>query len=132
MKRILIVDDEPHVSRVLKLMLERAGYAVRSEADGQAGLSSVLHDPPDAMVTDIQMPRLDGRELMKMLHELMPERRFPVMVMTSMTAREEREWVSEIPGVVFLEKPVSPRQLIARLDHHFDAERKATEVIGNA
>ena len=132
MKRILIVDDEPHVSRVLKLMLERAGYSVRTEPDGQAGLSSVLRDPPDAMVTDIQMPRLNGRELMKMLHELMPERRFPVMVMTSMTAREEREWVREIPGVVFLEKPVSPRQLIARLDRHFGAQSTSVEVAGNA
>ena len=132
MKRILIVDDEPHVSRVLKLTLERAGYAVRTEPDGQAALANVLSDPPDAMVTDIQMPRLSGREMMKMLHELMPERRFPVIVMTSMTAREEREWVRDIPGVVFLEKPVSPRQLIARLDRHFGAESKTVEVTGNA
>lgn len=131
MKQILIVDDEPHVSRVLKLTLERAGYAVRTEPDGQAALSSVLHAPPDAMVTDIQMPRLSGRELMKMLHELMPERRFPVLVMTSMTAREEREWVREIPGVEFLEKPVSPRQLIARLDRHFGNEQATVEVTGN-
>ncbi len=131
MKQILIVDDEPHVSRVLKLTLERAGYSVRSEPDGQAALSSVLHDPPDAMITDIQMPRLNGRELMKMLNELMPERRFPVLVMTSMTAREEREWVRAIPGVEFLEKPLSPRQLIARLDRHFGNERATTEVTRN-
>ncbi|MGB7991528.1 MAG: response regulator [Candidatus Methylophosphatis roskildensis] len=122
MKRILIVDDEPHVSRVLKLTLERAGYAVRTEPDGQAALASVLAEPPDAMITDIQMPRLNGRELMKMLHELMPERLFPVMVMTSMTAREEREWVREMPGIEFLEKPLSPRQLVARLNRHFGNE----------
>lgn len=131
MKRILIVDDEPHVSRVLKLTLERAGYAVRSEADGQAALSSVLRDPPDAMVTDIQMPRLSGRELMKMLHELMPQRRFPVLVMTSMTAREERDWVRELPDVEFLEKPISPRQLIARLNRHFDNAQVSAEASGH-
>lgn len=131
MKRILIVNDEPHVSRVLKLTLERAGYSVRTEPDGQAALASVLHDQPDAMITDIQMPRLSGRELMKMLQELMPERRFLVLVMTSMTAREEREWVRAIPGVEFLEKPVSPRQLIARLGRHFGNERASVEATGN-
>lgn len=125
MKRILIVDDEPHVSRVLKLTLERAGYAVHTEPDGQAALASVLAEPPDAMITDIQMPHLNGRELMKMLGELMPERTFPVMIMTSMAAREEREWVRQMPGIEFLEKPLSPRQLIARLNRHF-AERSST------
>ncbi|MBK7665180.1 MAG: response regulator [Sterolibacteriaceae bacterium] len=107
---------------MLKLTLERAGYAVRTEPDGQAALASVLAEPPDAMITDIQMPRLNGRELMKMLHELMPDRLFPVMVMTSMTAREEREWVREMPGIEFLEKPLSPRQLVARLNRHFGNE----------
>lgn len=131
MKQILIVDDEPHVSRVLKLMLERAGYAVRTEPDGQAALASILASPPDAMVTDIQMPRLSGREMMKMLHELVPERGFPVIVMTSMTAREEREWVREMAGVEFLEKPVSPRQLIARLNQHFSEPSATIEVTGN-
>ena len=131
MKRILIVDDEPHVSRVLKLTLERAGYAVRTEPDGQAALASVLAEPPDAMITDIQMPRLNGRELLKMLHELMPERSFPVMVMTSMTAREERDWVREMPGIEFLEKPLSPRQLIVRLSDHFGNQNATVEVTGN-
>jgi len=130
-KRILVVDDEPHVSRVLKLTLERAGYAVRAAPDGQAALASLLADPPDAMITDIQMPRLNGREMMKTLHELMPERRFPVIVMTSMTGREEREWVRDMPGVEFLEKPLSPRQLIARLNRHFGEQHTPVEVAGN-
>lgn len=120
MKRILIVDDEPHVRRVLQLSLERAGYDVKIEHDGQAGLEHVLADPPDALVTDINMPRMTGRELVKALHAARPEREFPVFVMTSLTAREERVWVSAIPGVDFLEKPLSPRDLVARLARHFE------------
>ena len=115
MKRILIVDDEPNVTRVLKLMLERAGHHVSTAADGAAGLASVLADPPDVLVTDIQMPRMDGRELVKAIHQRLPERAFDIFVMTSMTAREEREWVRAIPRVEFLEKPVSPRMLVGRL-----------------
>lgn len=132
MKRILIVDDEPHVSRVLKFTLERAGYAVLTQPDGQAALSSVLAEPPDAMITDIQMPRLSGRDLMKMLQELMPDRPFPVLIMTSMTAREERDWVREIPGVEFLEKPLSPRQLVASLNRRFGAQASTDQAASNA
>lgn len=132
MKRILIVDDEPHVSRVLKFTLERAGYAVLTQPDGQAALSSVLAEPPDAMITDIQMPRLSGRDLMKMLQDLMPDRPFPVLIMTSMTAREERDWVREIPGVEFLEKPLSPRQLVASLNRRFGVQSSTDQSTSNA
>jgi CheY-like chemotaxis protein len=114
-KRILIVDDEPNVMRVLKLMLERAGHRVRTACDGVEGLAQLRAEPPDVLVTDIQMPRMDGRELVQTLHAEMPERGFDIYVMTSMTERDEREWVRKIPRVVFLEKPVSPRQLVARL-----------------
>jgi CheY-like chemotaxis protein len=126
MKRILIVDDEANVTRVLKLMLERAGHAVRTAPDGEAGLASVLAEPPDAVITDIQMPRMDGRQLVRAIHERLPERRFPIFVMTSMTAREEREWVSKIARVEFLEKPVSPRQLVGRLAQSFADAAGAT------
>jgi CheY-like chemotaxis protein len=126
MKRILIVDDEANVTRVLKLMLERAGHAVRTAPDGEAGLASVLAEPPDAVITDIQMPRMDGRQLVRAIHERLPGRRFPIFVMTSMTAREEREWVSKIARVEFLEKPVSPRQLVGRLAQSFADAAGAT------
>ena len=125
MKRILIVDDEPHVRRVLQLSLERAGYAVTMEFDGQAGLDRALADPPDALVSDINMPRMTGREMVKALHAALPSREFPILVMTSLPAREERVWVNAIPGVEFLEKPLSPRALVARLARHFEARERA-------
>jgi CheY-like chemotaxis protein len=115
MKHILIVDDEPNVMRVLKLMLERAGHRVRTAPDGLAGLAALRAEVPDVLVTDIQMPRMDGRELVRTVHQEWPERNFDIYVMTSMTEREEREWVARIPRVAFLEKPVSPRQLVQRI-----------------
>lgn len=123
MKRILIVDDEPNVTRVLRLMLERAGHAVSTAPNGELGLASVLADPPDALITDIQMPHMDGRQLVREIHQRLPERRFDIFVMTSMTERAEREWVRTIPRVEFLEKPVSPRQLVTRLAQVFAAEQ---------
>lgn len=121
MKKILIVDDEPQMLRVLQFTLERAGYRVVTECDGQAGLEHVLSEAPDALVSDIRMPRMDGRQMVQAISRELPERSFPIMIMSSLTAREEREWVGEIRNVEFIEKPVSPRQLMVRLAKIFES-----------
>lgn len=118
-RTILLVDDEPHVIRVLRLMLEREGYEVASANDGAEALEKIDARRPDVMVSDIQMAGMDGRELCRTVRTRYPEARFPILVMTSMTASSEREWVKDLADVDFLEKPLSPRQLIARLATHF-------------
>ncbi|MGB7815395.1 MAG: response regulator [Methylotenera sp.] len=122
MKRILIVDDEPHMTRVLKLYLERAGYAIETVQNGQTALNSILKSAPDAMVTDIQMPLMTGKELCLALEEQYPQRIFPIFVMTSMTDREHREWTQKINNLEFLEKPLSMRALTRELDKYFGTE----------
>jgi CheY-like chemotaxis protein len=118
-RTILLVDDEPHVIRVLRLMLEREGYEVASANDGMEALEKMDVRRPDVMVSDIQMAGMDGRELCRTARARYPDDPFPILVMTSMTASGEREWVRELANVDFLEKPLSPRQLIARLAAHF-------------
>lgn len=118
-KSILLVDDEPHVIRVLRLMLEREGYDVTSANDGNEALEKMAARRPDVMVSDIQMAGMDGRELCRTARVRYPDESFPIFVMTSMTASQEREWVRELANVEFLEKPLSPRQLIARLTTYF-------------
>jgi DNA-binding response OmpR family regulator len=71
------------------------------------------------MITDIQMPLMTGKQLCQALVEKCPERNFPIFVMTSKTDREEREWTATIARLEFLEKPLSMRALVARLDRHF-------------
>jgi DNA-binding response OmpR family regulator len=128
MKRILIVDDEAHMTRVLKLYLERAGYAVETVPNGQIALDSILKRAPDAMVTDIQMPLMTGKELCLALEEQYPQRTFPIFVMTSMTDREHREWTQKINNLEFLEKPLSMRSLTRELDKQFGVEQTAGDM----
>jgi CheY-like chemotaxis protein len=126
-RTILIVDDEAHVVRVLRLMLEREGYAVASAADGNAALAAMAQHRPDAMISDIQMAGMDGRALCRAVRERYPAEPFLIMVMTSMTAADERSWVRELANVEFLEKPLSPRRLAARLAAYFGAGGAASE-----
>jgi chemosensory pili system protein ChpA (sensor histidine kinase/response regulator) len=118
-RRILVVDDELHMIRVIKLFLERAGYKVDTASNGQDALASILRDPPDVLLTDINMPRMTGQQLCAELHKQLPERTFPIFVMTSMTDREHREWTEKMPNTALLEKPVSMRVLIADLARRF-------------
>lgn len=126
-KRILVADDEVHVIRVIKLFLERAGYQVDTAPNGQEALDSILLDPPDALLTDINMPRMTGQQLCMELQKQLPERTFPIFVMTSMTERENRDWTQKVPNATLLEKPLSMRVLIADLAKHFAVNSAARE-----
>jgi CheY-like chemotaxis protein len=118
-RNVMIVDDEPHVIRILRLMLEREGYLVTTANDGHEALRLMEARVPDVMVTDIQMAGMDGRALCHEARARYPQHRFPILVMTSMTALSERAWARELADTEFLEKPLSPRQLVARLARHF-------------
>ena len=119
MRRILIVDDEPHIARVLKLYLERAGYIVETAMNGRAALDAITKNVPDALVSDIQMPIMTGKQLCLTIEEQYPNRTFPIFIMTSMTDSEHREWTKKISNLEFLEKPLSMRALTRSLDKYF-------------
>lgn len=126
MKRILIADDQRHVIRVMAQALERQGYQVEGVPNGAVALERILEDPPDVLITDIEMPRMTGEELCRKIQETLPARRFLIFVVTSRTELEHREWSRGIDKLVFLEKPVSMRRVIAELDGYFESsERKA-------
>jgi CheY-like chemotaxis protein len=119
MKKIVIADDEPHVLRVLKLSLKNEGYAVETCANGKEALALLQQAIPDILITDIQMPQIGGEELCRHIQEHMPDRNFPIFVLTSRTEIEHREWTREIDNLLFLEKPVSIRDLVGKIDDHF-------------
>lgn len=122
-KTILIVDDEPHVIRVLRLALEREGYDLHTASNGEEALRKLEAGLPDVLITDLQMPKAGGRVLCETARARYPDQLFPILVMTSMTALEEREWVAKMSNVEFFEKPMSPRKLVARLAAHFDNDK---------
>ncbi len=119
MNKILIADDEPHVLRVLKLSLEKEGYAVETSNNGKEALARLEQSHPDILITDIQMPLMTGEELCKHINAHMPERKFLIFVLTSRTEIEHREWSRDIQNLLFLEKPVSIRNLLDKIDGYF-------------
>ena len=115
MKRIMIVDDHAPVVRVMRLGLEEAGYEVETASNGSECLVRLLDKLPDFLVTDIDMPRMSGKELCTAIEEQFPNRTFPIVVLTSRTELEHRDWTRDIDHLEFMEKPVSVRRLVSHI-----------------
>jgi CheY-like chemotaxis protein len=129
MKKILIADDEPLVLRVLKMSLEKEDYEVDVCANGMEALACIEKQAPDILITDIQMPLMTGEELCRHIEEYMPERKFLIFVLTSRTEIEHREWSRNIRNLLFLEKPVSIRNLVEKLEGYFAGRSDSWKVV---
>ncbi|NND60207.1 MAG: response regulator [Gammaproteobacteria bacterium] len=115
MKRILLVDDEPMILRIMSVALEDQGYRVAIAHNGIEALEVAPDFNPDIVVTDVDMPKMNGHELCLKLRERYPGDQLPLFVVTAKTAVEHRAWSEQIDNLHFLEKPVSIRKLSTRL-----------------
>jgi CheY-like chemotaxis protein len=80
MAKILVIDDEPPVRRLIQLMLGRDGHEVAEAADGAEGLALIGQDPPDIVITDILMPNKEGIETIREMRRLAPG--LPILVIS--------------------------------------------------
>ena len=121
-----MADDEPMVLRVLRLQLERAGYEVDTAPNGEVALEKVRENPPDVLITDIEMPRMNGEQLCLRLQSEFPDRSFPIFVATSLTGLRHRDWTHGMANLHFLEKPLSARKMLTSLSEYFAQTTKVT------
>jgi DNA-binding response OmpR family regulator len=122
----MVVDDHAPVLRVLRLGIEAAGFEVDTASNGSECLVKLCDATPDFLVTDIDMPRMNGRELCLAIEEQFPDRTFPIVVLTSRTELEHRDWTRNIANLEFMEKPVSVRRLVSVIRRSFDDETALT------
>lgn len=125
-KRIMLVDDELHALRVIKMSLENAGYEVTTYQNGLDAFEALEEVQPDALITDIQMPKMDGEALCKAITRDYPDRTFRIYVLTSRTEIEHRIWSQSIGNLEFLEKPISIKKLMDRLESQFKNDAKTS------
>ena len=117
MADIVICDDEPHITRAVALKLRRAGHDVRVAADGREGLDFVAERTPDLVITDCQMPVMNGVELCLELRKLPALRETPVLMLTAKAMELDEDMVRQHLGVAkLLFKPFSPRELAILVD----------------
>ena len=111
--RILICDDEIHILRATVFKLRRAGYEVATASDGEQAWESINAQRPELVITDYQMPRLSGAELIQRLRSSEQFADLPVILLTGKEMELSREVVIDQWGVLaMLGKPFSPRELL--------------------
>ncbi len=120
-KLILTVDDDTYIRRVIEVKLQRNGYKVVTAPNGVEGLNIIRTLKPDVVITDLNMPGMDGQALCRMTNPLKKERPFLTIVMTSRIDPEDAKWIAELQDTRFMEKPFSPAQLIASLNQYFQS-----------
>jgi chemosensory pili system protein ChpA (sensor histidine kinase/response regulator) len=112
-KLVVLVDDSISVRKFVGRMLEKAGYRVKLAADGLEALEIVTQTRCDLVVTDLEMPRTNGYELLSHLRQDPQTRTIPVMVVTSRAGAKHRDRAMKEGAAAFLTKPVQEDQFIA-------------------
>jgi two-component system, OmpR family, response regulator len=119
-KRILVVDDEPSITRLLKLNLERTGeYEVATENVPYAALAAAEAFQPDLLLLDVLMPGLDGGTLASQVQTSPKLKGLPIVFLTAAVTRKEvRAHGGRVGGQPFLAKPVNLQEVLACLKQH--------------
>ena len=112
-KRILLAEDEPNIVESLTFLLERAGFDVASEMNGQATLDAALTNLPDVIILDVMLPGLDGFEILRRLRADARTQALPVLMLTAKGQREDRETALDSGANLFITKPFSNSEVIA-------------------
>src|SRR5215470_13288746 len=113
--RILVVDDDAWILRMVTTVLEKRGYEVEVARDGEEGLAQAQASPPDLIITDVMMPRLDGWALVKQLRARAELALVPVIFLTALGSDEDRIRGFRLGADDYLAKPFRFEELDLRV-----------------
>jgi CheY-like chemotaxis protein len=124
-KRVLLVEDEDALRRVMKDLLEREGFLVHEAADGVIALDEIDRLAPDLVVLDLNLPRLDGYGVLSHLRARPATQKLPVIVLTAKGDEDSEVRVFEYGASDYLTKPFRARALSARIHSLLDRKAKS-------
>jgi CheY-like chemotaxis protein len=111
--RVLVVEDSAVIQRLISVCLRPAGVEVETRDDGPTGLEAALQDPPDLLILDVGLPRMDGWEVLDRIRSDPRTHELRVLVLTAHAQEETRERADRGGADAFLTKPFRPDDLRA-------------------
>jgi len=114
-KKIVVVDDELDILKVVSFRLEKAGYEILTAVDGPKALDLIRKEKPDLILLDIALPGMDGYEVCRKVKSDAALRNIPVIFLTASQVDRIKEKQSDSPADDFLIKPFEPEKLIAKI-----------------
>jgi DNA-binding response OmpR family regulator len=109
---VLVAEDDPKQAELLRRYLEHEGHAVVVVGDGRAALEQIRQNPPDLLVLDLMMPRVDGLDVCRILRR---DSELPVLMLTARSTEDDMLLGLDLGADDYMTKPYSPRELAARV-----------------
>src|SRR5256712_10197893 len=113
MERILVVEDDRPVQKALKRLFESDGFAVEIKADGKSALEAFRAASPSAIVLDLRLPAMSGRDVCREIKQQVPG--LPIIILSAASDVTDKVLLLELGADDYVTKPFSPRELLARV-----------------
>ena len=120
--KVLIVDDEAYIRRVVELKLKNKGYEVIAATNGKEGLDKFELYHPEIVITDIKMPEMDGKVLCEQINISENSKSCLVIIVSCSVSDYDLEWLKNM-NAKYLEKPFSPSRLISIIDEFIEKRK---------
>jgi two-component system, cell cycle response regulator DivK len=125
MKTALIIEDNPDNMVLITRLLEKAGYQTMRAISGLEGVKMAVDNAPDFIILDIQLPDIDGREVLRRIRGIKVAASIPIIAMTSYAMSGDREKLLAAGCDGYIEKPIDPMRVISQI-------QQVTEKAGQA
>lgn len=113
MSKILVIEDDPRIQKALQRLFSVEGYEIRSAMDGAVAWDAVRSESPDAVILDLILPGMSGRDLCRAIKRCFPD--LPVLVLSAVSDIADKVLLLELGADDYVTKPFSPRELLARV-----------------
>lgn len=123
MPKILVVDDSPVVKKIVTTTLIKKGFDVREALDGVEALEILLSEKIDLVITDLNMPKMDGLQLTREIRKNPIYKRIPIIMLTTNPSEEQK--ALEAGANLYLKKPVTSEELISHVQKFLSVEVKS-------
>ena len=115
-KSILLVDDEPNIVLSLDFLMKRAGYTVRTAADGESALEAIKAEQPDLILLDVNLPKRDGFELCQTIRSRPEWRHIRIIMLTAKGRDVEREKGLALGADDYVTKPFATQEVVEKVE----------------
>ncbi len=115
-QRILVVDDDPSIVKVVRGYLEQSGYQVLSAADGETALHMLRRERPDLLVLDLMLPKRDGREITRLVRADATLAALPIIMLTARVEDTDKIVGLELGADDYITKPFNAHEVVARVN----------------
>ncbi len=120
--RILIIEDDPGSRELVKYLLESAGYSTLLANEGATGVRMAIDDTPDLLICDLQMPVMNGFQVVQTLREYPLWRRVPIIAVTAFSMSGDRERALAAGFDEHISKPIAPQHFVAQIEAFLPAD----------